>query len=166
MAHASSRGVGHLPILQVIAGVREQIVVAAMVIVHVADDDVPDTLGGDSKREQAVAHRLDDLALAAPAHRLVEAGIDDDRARRPDNGPHEEVERLQHVVRIAADEILRRPARVMAVTYGVNLVDVIAHEFVLGTRSPPSTLPASIIIVKTRESSGVQSLAHARLQND
>jgi hypothetical protein len=83
---------------------------------------------GDSKREQAVAHRLYDLALAAPAHRLVEAGIDDDRARRPHDGPHEEVERLQHVVRIAADEVLRRPARVMAVADGVNLVDVVAHE--------------------------------------
>ena len=80
MAHAAAGGVGHLAILQMIARARKQIVVAAMVVVQVADDDVLDALGRDAKREQAVAHGLDDLALAARAHRLVEAGIDDDRA--------------------------------------------------------------------------------------
>src|SRR5262249_11890689 len=127
MAHAPPGGVGHLAILQVIAGARKQIVVAAMVVVHVADDDGLDALRGNAKRKQAVAYRLDDLALAAPAHPLVEARIDDDRAGRTDDRPYEVVERLQHVVRIAADEILRRTARMLAVADGVDLVDVIAH---------------------------------------
>ena len=128
MAHAASGGVGHFAVLQVIARLRKQIVVAAMVVMQVADDDVLDAVGRDAKRSEPLAHRLDHLALALLAHRLVEAGIDHDGAGRPDDRPDEEVERLQHVVGIAVDIIRRRRARVVAVTDGIDFVRVVAHE--------------------------------------
>jgi hypothetical protein len=51
----------------------------------------------------------------------------------------------------------------MAVTNGVNLVNVVAHEIVLGTPLPPLRYRRSQLL-KTRESSGVQPLACPRLQ--
>ena len=80
MAHAASGGVGHFAVLQMIARLREQIVVAAMVVMQVADDDVFDAVGRDAERSEPLAHRLDHLALALFTHRLVEAGIDHDDA--------------------------------------------------------------------------------------
>ena len=80
--------------------------------------------GRNAERHKAVTHRLGDLALALLGHRLVVAGVDNDGAGRTDDRPDEKVERLQYVVRIAADEIDRRAARMMAVFDRVNLVDV------------------------------------------
>src|SRR6516164_7772809 len=108
VAHAASGRVGHLTILQMIARIRTKIVIAAMVVMEVADNDACHLLRRDAKRGQSVAHRLDQFALAAAAHSLIEAGIDKDRSRWPDDCPDIEVEWLQHVVRVAADEILRR----------------------------------------------------------
>ena len=83
----------------------------------------------DAERGKPVAHRLDHFALALLAHRLVEAGIEHDGAGRPDDRPDKEIERLQHVVRIAVDEVRRRAARMMAVTDGINFVNVFGHVF-------------------------------------
>ena len=83
--------------------------------------------GSDAERKQSVAHRLDHLAVALLPHRLVEAGIDDDRSGRPDDRPDEEIERLQHIVRIAADEIRRRAPFMVAVADGIDFMQVIAH---------------------------------------
>src|SRR5580704_16924663 len=113
MAHAAPGRVGHLAILQMIASVRKRLVIAAVIVVKMADDDVADALGRDAERGEPVANRLGDLALAAGAHRLVETGVDDDRAGRPDDRPDEKIERLEYVVRVAVDEICRRAARVM-----------------------------------------------------
>ena len=126
MAHAAPGGVGHFAVLQMIPRLRKQIVIAAMVVMQMADDDVLDRLRRDAERRKPVTHRLDHLALAFLAHRLVEAGIDDDGAGRPDDRPDEEVERLQYVVRIAVDVIGRRPARMVAVTDGIHLVNVVS----------------------------------------
>src|SRR5205085_9440900 len=62
------------------------------------------------------------------AHRLVKAGIDDDRAGRADDRPDEKIERLQNVVRIAIDKISRRTARMMAIANGVNFVKIVRHS--------------------------------------
>ena len=127
MAHAAPGRVSHLAILQMVAGLRKQLVIAAMVVVEVSDNHIRDRLRRDAERGETVAHRPDDLALPAAADRFVEAGIDDDRAGRPDDRPDEEIKRLQHVVRIAADEVLRRPPRVLPVADRVNLVHVLGH---------------------------------------
>jgi len=81
-----------------------------MVVVQVTDDDVFDAVSRDAERGKALAHRPGHLAQAFLAHRLVKAGIEDDGSGRPDDRPDEKVERLQHVMRIAIDEIHRRTA--------------------------------------------------------
>jgi len=101
-----------------------------MIVMHVADDDGLDRVSGDAERREPIARRLDHFALAFFAHRFVEAGIDDDRTRRPDDRPHEEIERLQDIVRVAVDEIRGRAARMMTVADGVDLVNVVGHEFI------------------------------------
>src|SRR5262249_2355756 len=82
----------------------------------------------DADRFQAVANRLGHLALALLSHGRVEAGVQDNRVGRPDNRPDVEVERLQHVMWVAADEIFRGVAIVMPVANGINLMGAVAHS--------------------------------------
>ena len=70
-----------------------------------------DLLRVDADRLQSVTQRLEQLPLAAVGHRLVKAGVEQDGARRTDHRPYEVVERLQHVMRIAADVVFRGLAR-------------------------------------------------------
>jgi hypothetical protein len=72
---------------------------------QVAEDDGIDCLRCDAECGQPLAHRLDHFALTFFAHRLVETGIDDDRAGRSDDRPHEKIKRLQNVVWIIVDKI-------------------------------------------------------------
>src|SRR5258708_6398790 len=62
------------------------------------------------------------IAPALCRHRRREAGVDDDLAPAAAYQPHEVVERHRPVVRIAADEVLARAARVVRVLYRVDLV--------------------------------------------
>src|SRR4029453_19059809 len=71
-------------------------------------------------------------ALALFAHRRVEAGVESDRPGWPDNGPNVKVERLQHVVRVATDEVFRGLAIVMPVADGIDLVGVVSHALSIG----------------------------------
>src|SRR5947208_11243495 len=96
---------------------------------HVADDDRLHLRWLDADRFQPFPYRLDHLALAFSAHGGIEAGVDNDRTGRADNRPNIEVERLQHVVRVAADEVLRRFAIVVPVSNGIDLMRVVAHSF-------------------------------------
>src|SRR5580704_5844898 len=153
MAHAAAGGIGHFAVLQMIAGLGKQIVVAAMVVMQVADDDVLDAVGRDAKRREPLAYRLDHLALALLAHRLVEAGIDHDGAGRSDDRPNEEVERLQHVVRIAIDVIGRCRAGVAAVADRIDFVRVVAHGF------PSVSSPAAILSRGFRQIKAVAATA-------
>ncbi len=98
-----------------------------MVVVQVGDDDVLDSLRLDPDRFSP--HRSD-CTIARwrrLRHSLVEAGIDNEGAMRADDRPNKEIERLQHIVRIAADEILRRAARVVPVADRVDIMNVIGH---------------------------------------
>ena len=100
-----------------------------MIVMHVADDDRLHLRWLDADRFQPFPYWLDHLALAFSAHRRIEAGVDNDRTGRADNRPNIEVERLQHVVRVAADEVLRRFAIVVPVSNGIDLMRVVAHSF-------------------------------------
>ena len=55
VAHAAAGRIVHLAVLQVIARAREQIVVAAVVVVHVADDHGLDLVRIDADRREPVA---------------------------------------------------------------------------------------------------------------
>ena len=84
MAHAAAGGVGHLGILEVIARIREQVVIAGVIPMHVGRDHMIDMIGLDAERFEPVADRLDDLAAAFLGGLFVKTGIDHEGAvRRP-----------------------------------------------------------------------------------
>jgi hypothetical protein len=124
VTHASSSAIGHLEILKVIFRPWKQVVVAAVVVVQVADDDVLHLLGIHANRGQALGDRLDDDATALGRHRMVEAGVHDERAVRAADYPDEIGQRLEEVVRIAADVVLVRLPIVMAIPDGEHLVEI------------------------------------------
>ena len=61
------------------------------------------------------------------ADRLIEAGVDHEGALVVPDHPDEIVERLQHVVRIAADVVLRGLALMLGVADREDFPDVVAH---------------------------------------
>ena len=137
MAHAAPGAERHFAVLNVERRVREQIVVAGMVVMHVADDDILDPVRIDADRLEAVARRKQEIATALFRHRRVEAGVEDQRAALADNGPDEIIERHRPVMRVTAIEIVPRRALVVRIAHGIDLVGVAAH----GPQFPsPSTL--------------------------
>ena len=124
VAHASASAIRYFPVLEMIAGIREQGVVAGMVVMEVADDDVGDLFGIDVDRSQSFGNRFDDGAPALGRHSRIEAGVHDKGAVRPFDHPDEVGERLVGVVRIAADVVFVLRSIVMRVTDGVDFVDI------------------------------------------
>src|SRR5258708_29974 len=127
VAHAAAGAEVHLLVLHVIAGTREHIDVAAVVVVHVADDDVFDLVGLDAEPFQAFVDRRNDGAAALGSDRLGGGGIDHAGPPIVLDDPDEIVERLQHVVRIAADVVFGRLALMLGVTDRVDLPNIVAH---------------------------------------
>ena len=127
VAHAAPGAERHLAVLNVKRRVREQIVVAGVVVMHVADDDILDPVRIDADRQEPVARRTQKLAPALFRHRRVEAGVEDQRPALADNGPDEIVERHRPVMRVAAVEIVSRRALVVRIAHGIDLIGVAAH---------------------------------------
>src|SRR6266436_6768586 len=101
-----------------------------------ADDHVLDGGGRNPDRDEPLANRVEQHALALFAHGGVEASVDDEGAVRTNDRPHVVIERLHDVVRIAAEEILGRAALVVCVADRVDLVHVRAHAIVPSNASP------------------------------
>ena len=112
---------------------------------HVSGDHVLHLAGLDTERFQPFADRVDDLAPAFLGGGLVEAGIAHENAVRTFDHPDVIGDRGHLVVRIAEDVILRAHARVLGVADGIDLVDVIAHDFF----SAPIVTPARRSIILT-----------------
>lgn len=114
---------------------RETIVVSGVIVMQVRNDHVLDTIGLDSYRPEAVRNRPHKRTLALLAHRLVEAGINDISPLLADDRPDVIVERLKHIMRVAADVIFVRSAVVMAVVDREDFVCFfVAHD---DYRRPP-----------------------------
>jgi hypothetical protein len=128
VAHVAAGAVRHLAILEVVARAGEQVVIAAVVVVQVADDDVGHLFRVDVDRPQSLGHRLDDDAAALGGHGRVESRVEDERSVRAFDHPHEVGERLVGVVWIAADVVLMGRAIVMRVADGEDFVDLVAHS--------------------------------------
>src|SRR5688500_5539755 len=94
---------------------------------QVSNDDVLDVIWVDADRLQSLTHRRRRRPAAAVAHLLAEAGVDDEDTMRSGDRPDEVGERLDDVVRIAADVVLVRRTIVMAVADGEDFVDVVTH---------------------------------------
>ena len=127
VAHAAPGAERHLAVLDVKRRVREQIVVAGVVVMHVADDDILDPVRIDADRQEPVARRTQKLAPALFRHCRVEAGVEDQRPALADNGPDEIVERHRPVMRVAAVEIVARRALMVRIAHGVDLIGIAAH---------------------------------------
>src|SRR5262245_27815807 len=126
VAHRASGCVFHFAVLQVIARARKQVVVAAVIVVQMADDDGLDVGGIDADRSKTFHNRLHGPAAATRADGLVEPSIDQYSARLADDRPDEIVERHVDVVGIATEKVLRGFARMVTVANGVDFVSV-AH---------------------------------------
>src|SRR5215469_10074128 len=90
------------------------------------DDHRLDRVGRDPEGFQAFAGRLRDGALALGRHGRIKTGIDHEGAVGADDRPDVEIERLEDVVGIPANEILGRAAVVMSITDRIDLVLVLA----------------------------------------
>src|SRR5690242_8809127 len=80
LRHMAAGGVTHLLVLDVEARPRKAIDIADMVVVEVRHDHVLDRGGIDSDEAQRVDRIADDLALAQPGGRLIEAEVYNDGA--------------------------------------------------------------------------------------
>src|SRR5215510_4030858 len=75
MTHAAAGGVGHLGVLDVITRIREQIVVAGMIPMHVRRNHVIDFVGSNTERLETFADRVDDFARPFLGGDFVKAGV-------------------------------------------------------------------------------------------
>src|SRR5262249_24977066 len=143
MTHAAAGGVGHLGVLDVIARIGEQVVVAGMIPVHVGGDHVINLVGCNTERLQALAYGMNDGARAFLGGGFVEAGIADKRAVRPLDHPDVIRDRCHLIMRIAENVIFRALACMRRVADRIDLVDVVAHDFL------PTVTPARFSIILT-----------------
>src|SRR5262249_45918268 len=92
VTHAGAGRVGHLRRLQVEASLVESAERAGVIEVEMGDDDLLHGPGVDPERRESRSGRSQYRPLAPPALRLVEAGVDNDRAVWIANYPDEVVE--------------------------------------------------------------------------
>jgi hypothetical protein len=111
--------------------------------VEVCDDNVLNPLWVDLDSFQPLSDRIRDLALSLLRHDLVEASVNDEGAVRADDRPDKVIEGLWDIVRIAADEILRRFAVMVTVTNGVDVVHVVGHGLTRTSSRVPRRLPSA-----------------------
>src|SRR5262245_45042796 len=129
MRHMAACAELNLTVLHVVSGGREKVVIAAVVIVHMGDDDVSDTRGIDAERFQTLARIFQECATALSSHGFVETGIDDIHAVALFHRPNVIVERHRRlVVRITRHEILASGSFVMRVTQSVNFPETVGHK--------------------------------------
>jgi hypothetical protein len=123
LAHASTGAVLNFLVLQVVTCTREQIVIAAMVIMHMRHDYVFDGREIYADRLEPFADGPDDFAVTLLGHRRVESGVDNDSSVIADHSPNEEIQWHRSIMRIAADKILRSSAvRDLTVPYRIDCI--------------------------------------------
>jgi hypothetical protein len=71
---------------------------------------------------------MDDGAPTLSSRRVIEPGVADEGAVRTFDDPDVIGERNHLIVRVAEDVVLRTHARLLGVTHGIDLVDVVAHR--------------------------------------
>ena len=107
VAHAAAGDVLHFKRLQMVAGLRATD--RGFRHDHSADGSRSrsDLVGSNVDRLEPLGDRIEHFALALLSRRRIETGIDDEGPSRPNDGPDEIVKRLEHVVGVAADKIVR-----------------------------------------------------------
>src|SRR5262249_22622010 len=77
VTHMPAGDIGHLAILEMKGRVWEQVMIAAVVVVHVRDDHVMYMPRLDADHSQTLARAAQYLATSFLAHGAVETGVDD-----------------------------------------------------------------------------------------
>src|SRR5690606_10637082 len=126
MAHARSGRELHLAFLHVEAGVREQVIVAGMVIMHMRGDHMLDITAIDPDAGKPRLDRGNELADAPRTRGGVEAGIAYDRCLIVAYHRYIVVDRHRMIVRITTDEIVRSGPIVAGIFQRKDFVSV-AH---------------------------------------
>src|SRR5262245_44253582 len=114
-----------------------------MIPVHVRCNNVIDLVRLHAERLQTFADRMNDFARAFLRRGFIKAGLAHDNRMRARDDPDVVGDRCPLIMRIAEDVVLRSLARMRRVTDGVNLVDIIAHDFL------PMVTPARFSIILT-----------------
>ncbi len=76
VAHRAAGAESHLLGLQVVAGARKQLVIARVVVVHMADDDIGHELRIDTDGRKSRRDGLHQLPATRGAHDRIESGIE------------------------------------------------------------------------------------------
>ena len=106
VTHVAARRVGHFIILQMVAGVREQVFVTAMVVMHMRNDDIAHIGRVDIDCRETFGYRASNRAATLSCDCFAEAGIDNDRALVIAYDPDEVVQwHIGLVMRIAVDKV-------------------------------------------------------------
>ena len=125
-AHAAPGRVAHLAILQMEPRMRKTVEIAGVIVMQMADDNVPDAVGLDAKAFQRIDRIERELAISQSRLFGVEAGIDQDVAAAAPDQPDEIVEILRGgLMRIRNEKIqVRRAGRHRRIAEGVDFVGV------------------------------------------
>ena len=123
MAHVAPGRILHLRVLKMEARVVEQLCIAAVVVMHMRDDDVAHIGMCDAERLEPALDRVHDRAAGLRGHLDAEPGIDDEDSVLADHRPPEIVERhIRRLVQIRADEVAERPAVQLGVFHRIDFV--------------------------------------------
>jgi hypothetical protein len=137
VAHARSRGVGHLGSLQVEAGVGEGAKRAGMIVVQVRDDQLADVSRRDAEHLERCSRRAGDLPSALCPLGFVEAAVDQQGAVGVADHPDEIVDRVRKIVVVGGNEAFEAATvGELAVLDGQDLVGLGRHGC-----APPVGLP-------------------------
>src|SRR4026207_2045745 len=103
--------------------VWEQVMIAAVVVVHVRDDHVAHLPGFNADHGQTLAWAAQHLAAALLTHDAIKTGVHNVALVRPDDCPDEIVKWHQLVMRIATEKILGSTTFMMVgITHSIDLI--------------------------------------------
>jgi hypothetical protein len=153
LAHMAPGGEIHLPVLNMECGISEEIVIARMIVVHMADDDVLDIRGFDPDRSQTLAGALQKFSVPPLRRRRIESCIDHYALARTNDSPDIICHRHRTVMGIAAEKIFARMANMFAIADGIYFVlwKILMGHFCSATSAysivrPPSTTSVAPVI--------------------
>jgi hypothetical protein len=84
MADAAARAEAHFSVLHMVPSLRERVVIAGMIPVHVGDDDILDGVRPNPERLEPFLDREHEFPVPPRTCGTVEAGVDHDGAPAAD----------------------------------------------------------------------------------
>jgi hypothetical protein len=143
VTHVTPGGIDHFIVLQVVASIGEKIVVAAVIVMQVRDNDVANLVDVDAGGFEALRHRMSDRPASLRCDRFPEPSVDDERAIVVAYDPDEIVERhVVGLVRIAVDEVAACIPMQLRILDGEHFVEIGGHKASLTQKGKNTLLGA------------------------